>query len=69
MPRPTPESWTVIECESLADEAVLLKSLITQAGLDASARARITHAGADLVKRIRASVKPGWWLACPCSAA
>ena len=59
MPRPTPESWTVIEGESLADEAVLLKSLITQAGLDASARARITAAGADLVRRIRASVKPG----------
>ena len=59
MPRPICESWTVIECESLSDEAVLLKSLITQAGLDASARARITHAGADLVKRIRASVKPG----------
>lgn len=58
MPQMT-ESWTVIDRMSLRDEAALVADLITQAGLDAAARARITAAGADLVRRIRASVKPG----------
>ena len=58
MPQMT-ESWTVIDRMSLRDEAALVADLITQAGLDAAARARITAAGADRVRRIRASVKPG----------
>ncbi|AWB49119.1 bifunctional proline dehydrogenase/L-glutamate gamma-semialdehyde dehydrogenase [Gemmobacter aquarius] len=51
--------WTIIETQSLADEAALVRRLIDAADLDAAARARITDAGADLVTRIRASVKPG----------
>jgi RHH-type proline utilization regulon transcriptional repressor/proline dehydrogenase/delta 1-pyrroline-5-carboxylate dehydrogenase len=53
------ESWNVIDRMSLRDEAALVADLIAQAGLDGEARTRITGAGADLVKRIRASVKPG----------
>ncbi len=52
-------SWQIIDRQSLRDEAALVKSLIAEAGLDAGQRARITAAGADLVRRIRASVKPG----------
>lgn len=59
MPRTLTESWTVIEQGSLTDEAELVKSLIAEAGLDGPARAKITAAGSDLVRRIRASVKPG----------
>ena len=53
------ESWTVIDRGSLADEAALVTSLIAEAGLDAAARVRIAAAGAELVRRIRASAKPG----------
>jgi hypothetical protein len=49
----------IIETGSLADEAALVARLIAAADLDAPARARITAAGADLVRQIRASVKPG----------
>ncbi len=59
MPRTLTQSWTAIENDSLAGEAALLTSLIAEAGLDGPARARITAAGADLVRRIRGSVKPG----------
>jgi RHH-type proline utilization regulon transcriptional repressor/proline dehydrogenase/delta 1-pyrroline-5-carboxylate dehydrogenase len=59
MPRDLTESWTVIDRASLRDEAALIADLIAAAGLDAAARARITAAGADLVRRIRGSVKPG----------
>ena len=60
MPRDSIENpWSVIEGGALADEAALVARLIAEAGLDAAARARITAAGADLVARIRASVKPG----------
>ena len=52
-------SWDIIERQSLRDEAALVQALIAEAGLDAAARGRITAAGADLVRRIRASVKPG----------
>jgi RHH-type proline utilization regulon transcriptional repressor/proline dehydrogenase/delta 1-pyrroline-5-carboxylate dehydrogenase len=52
-------SWDIIDRQSLRDEAALVQDLIAEAGLDAAARARITEAGADLVRRIRASVKPG----------
>ena len=53
------DSWTVIETGSLADEAALVRQLIVECGLDAGARARITAAGADLVRQIRNSTKPG----------
>ena len=52
-------AWSVIEAGSLADEATLVRRLISEAGLDAEARARITASGADLVRRIRGSAKPG----------
>jgi RHH-type transcriptional regulator, proline utilization regulon repressor / proline dehydrogenase / delta 1-pyrroline-5-carboxylate dehydrogenase len=60
MPRDAADTpWSIIETGSLADEATLVRALIAQAGLDAETRARISAAGADLVRRIRASVKPG----------
>jgi len=59
MPHPITESRIEIDHGSLIDESGLVQSLIVQAGLDAAARARITAAGADLVRRIRASAKPG----------
>ena len=53
------DAWTMINRGSLVDEADLVQRLIAAAGLDSVARARITAAGADLVRQIRASVKPG----------
>ena len=58
MPRDTP-ALSIIETGSLADEGALVTALIAQAGLDATARARVTASGADLVSRIRNSAKPG----------
>ncbi|MBL8563657.1 MAG: bifunctional proline dehydrogenase/L-glutamate gamma-semialdehyde dehydrogenase PutA, partial [Gemmobacter sp.] len=52
-------AWTVIETGSLRDEAALVQALIAEAGLDAAARARITAGGAELVRQIRNSTKPG----------
>jgi RHH-type proline utilization regulon transcriptional repressor/proline dehydrogenase/delta 1-pyrroline-5-carboxylate dehydrogenase len=54
-----PDAWTAIEHQSLRDETALLHDLIAQAGLDGDSRARIAAAGADLVRRIRDSAKPG----------
>jgi RHH-type transcriptional regulator, proline utilization regulon repressor / proline dehydrogenase / delta 1-pyrroline-5-carboxylate dehydrogenase len=51
--------WDVIERGSLRDEAALVAELIAEAGLDADQRVRITALGADLVRRIRGSAKPG----------
>jgi RHH-type proline utilization regulon transcriptional repressor/proline dehydrogenase/delta 1-pyrroline-5-carboxylate dehydrogenase len=48
-----------IEAETLAPEGAVLARLIAEAGLDTATRARISAAGAELVRRIRASVKPG----------
>ncbi len=48
-----------IEALTLAPEGPLLARLIAEAGLDPAARARIAAAGADLVRRIRANVRPG----------
>ena len=45
--------------DSLRDEAALLHDLIAQAALSPADRARIVTAGADLVRRIRSSAKPG----------
>ena len=53
------DSWTDITHCSLKDEATLVAQLIVDAGLDADARERISATGADLVRRIRASAKPG----------
>ena len=53
------DSWAVIDRQSLRDEAALVRSLIAAAGMDKAQRDRITAAGADYVRRIRASVKPG----------
>ena len=54
-----PDNWTIIDRGSLTEEADLVRKLIAEAGLDDNARGRIVEAGADLVRRIRASVKPG----------
>jgi RHH-type proline utilization regulon transcriptional repressor/proline dehydrogenase/delta 1-pyrroline-5-carboxylate dehydrogenase len=51
--------WSIIETGSLADEAPLVARLIAEANLSPADRTRITAAGADLVRRIRGSVKPG----------
>jgi RHH-type proline utilization regulon transcriptional repressor/proline dehydrogenase/delta 1-pyrroline-5-carboxylate dehydrogenase len=59
MPRDLLAPMDIIETQSLADEARLIRDLVDAAGLDAAARARIVAAGADLVRRIRGSTKPG----------
>ena len=60
MPRDAADdAWSVIATQSLADEAALVTRLIGEAGLGAEDRARIAAAGADLVRRIRASARPG----------
>ena len=56
---PSSAAWFVIETAALADEATLVRQLLTEAALDAPARAKVTAAGADLVTRIRASARPG----------
>ncbi len=53
------QAWTTIAGDSLRDEAALVAHLIREAGLDAAARARITQSGAQFVREIRASAKPG----------
>jgi RHH-type proline utilization regulon transcriptional repressor/proline dehydrogenase/delta 1-pyrroline-5-carboxylate dehydrogenase len=52
-------AWSVIETQALADEVGLVRHLTASAALDAPARAEIVAKGADLVRRIRASAKPG----------
>ena len=52
-------AWSIIQTGSLADEAALVHRLVAEAALDAPARAAIVADGADLVRRIRASAKPG----------
>ena len=60
MPRDLIETaWKIVDRESLRDEAALVRSLITDAGLSAADRTRIAASGADLVKAIRGSAKPG----------
>ena len=61
-PMPTdiaPSAWSVIQTGTLTDETALVQRLAAEAALDAPARAAIVAAGADLVKRIRASSRPG----------
>ncbi|PZR01077.1 MAG: bifunctional proline dehydrogenase/L-glutamate gamma-semialdehyde dehydrogenase [Cereibacter sphaeroides] len=59
MPASPDPHWSVIETGSLADEATLVARLIDEAALSPDDRARISAAAADLVRRIRASVRPG----------
>ncbi|MCA3557982.1 MAG: L-glutamate gamma-semialdehyde dehydrogenase [Rhodobacter sp.] len=60
MPRDSRETpWTVIGSHSLAPEAPLVARLVAGAALSAGDRARISAAGAGLVRRIRSSVRPG----------
>ena len=48
-----------IEADTLADEGAILARLIAEAALPDDTRARIAARGADLVRAIRASVRPG----------
>lgn len=59
MPHDSSPAWATIETQSLRDEAVLVQSLIAEAGLSEEARAVITDKGADLVSQIRRAAKPG----------
>jgi RHH-type transcriptional regulator, proline utilization regulon repressor / proline dehydrogenase / delta 1-pyrroline-5-carboxylate dehydrogenase len=59
MLRDIAESWTTISHQSLREEASLVAALIAEAGMDGAQRARITALGADLVRQIRGSAKPG----------
>ncbi len=60
MPRDTAETaWTIIDQHALRDESLLIESLLKEAGLTAEDRARIAASGADLVRAIRSSAKPG----------
>ncbi|HEY6919045.1 MAG TPA: proline dehydrogenase family protein, partial [Tabrizicola sp.] len=54
-----PSAWSVITTGTLTDETALVQRLAAEAALDAPARAAIVAQGADLVKRIRASARPG----------
>ncbi|WP_333817865.1 bifunctional proline dehydrogenase/L-glutamate gamma-semialdehyde dehydrogenase PutA [Tabrizicola sp.] len=54
-----PSAWSIIQTASLTDETALVQRLVAGAALDAPARAAIVAEGADLVRRIRASAKPG----------
>jgi len=55
----TLSAWSVILTGSLTDETALVQRLVAEAALDAPARAAIVAQGTDLVKRIRASARPG----------
>jgi len=60
MPNQTaPSAWSIIQTGALTDETALVQRLVAEAALDGPARAAIVAEGADLVKRIRASAKPG----------
>ena len=52
-------AWSIIQTGSLTDETALVQRLVAGAALDAAARTAIVTDGADLVKRIRASARPG----------
>lgn len=58
-PATAASAWSLIETAALADETALVHRLVAEAALDTSARASIVADGADLVRRIRASAKPG----------
>ncbi|WP_128515678.1 bifunctional proline dehydrogenase/L-glutamate gamma-semialdehyde dehydrogenase PutA [Tabrizicola thermarum] len=54
-----PAAWSVITTGALTDETALVQRLAAEAALDAPARAAIVAQGADLVRRIRSSARPG----------
>jgi RHH-type proline utilization regulon transcriptional repressor/proline dehydrogenase/delta 1-pyrroline-5-carboxylate dehydrogenase len=54
-----PDPWTTITGAALADEAALVRDLVAACALSPEDRARIAAAGAGLVRRIRASARPG----------
>ncbi|MFO1203820.1 MAG: bifunctional proline dehydrogenase/L-glutamate gamma-semialdehyde dehydrogenase PutA [Tabrizicola sp.] len=54
-----PAAWSVITTGTLTNETALVQRLVAEAALDARSRAAIVAQGADLVKRIRASSRPG----------
>ena len=55
----TLSALSIIQTGSLTDETALMQRLVAEAALDAPARSAIVARGADLVKRIRASSRPG----------
>ncbi|MBL9073144.1 bifunctional proline dehydrogenase/L-glutamate gamma-semialdehyde dehydrogenase PutA [Tabrizicola sp.] len=55
----TLSALSIIQTGSLTDETALVQRLVAEAALDAPARSAIVARGADLVKRIRASSRPG----------
>jgi RHH-type transcriptional regulator, proline utilization regulon repressor / proline dehydrogenase / delta 1-pyrroline-5-carboxylate dehydrogenase len=60
MPRDSLETaWNIVDRDALRPEADLVRALIAEAGLSGKDRARIAASGADLVRAIRASAKPG----------
>jgi RHH-type proline utilization regulon transcriptional repressor/proline dehydrogenase/delta 1-pyrroline-5-carboxylate dehydrogenase len=59
MPRDSAPAQTIIETQSLRDEAALIRDLIAEAGLTEAARAAIVAEGAQLVQQIRSAAKPG----------
>ena len=59
MPRDSAPAQTIIETQSLRDEAALIRDLIAEAGLTDTARAAIVAEGAQLVQQIRSAAKPG----------
>ena len=59
MPTPTSDLWHAVDTGALAAEAPLLDRLIRQTQMDSTGRARIAARGADLVRLIRADVRPG----------
>ncbi len=54
-----PAAWSVITTGALTDETALVQRLVAEAALDSPTRAAIVASGADLVRRIRASARPG----------
>ncbi|MFN3576509.1 MAG: bifunctional proline dehydrogenase/L-glutamate gamma-semialdehyde dehydrogenase PutA, partial [Tabrizicola sp.] len=54
-----PAAWSVITTGALSDETALVQRLVAEAALDPAARAAIAADAADLVRRIRASARPG----------
>ena len=56
---PSTDLRASIDMQMYAPEMTVVQDLAARAGLTAADRARITAAGADLVRRIRASSEPG----------
>jgi RHH-type proline utilization regulon transcriptional repressor/proline dehydrogenase/delta 1-pyrroline-5-carboxylate dehydrogenase len=55
----TPVLWDRIESATLQPEGPLLRRLIGETGLAPADRARVAASGADLVRQIRADIRPG----------